>query len=186
MRIQRALGIARGAGGVADRGTRAFIELRPVELRLLHRDQCLVAIHIGNCIERRHVVRIGHADPGLDVRAVSGDLLDQRRESAIEKEHPVFRMVDDVNQLLEMQARIAGVYDQSTARHRIINLNVAVIVPSERRDRGARRQSQVEEGVRESFDARRALRKGVAKHRSVGFARNDLHLAVLRLGMLED
>ncbi len=48
MRIQRALGIARGAGGVADRGTRAFIELRPVKLLLLHRDQCLVTIHIGD------------------------------------------------------------------------------------------------------------------------------------------
>ena len=101
-------------------------------------------------------------------------LLDQRRESAIEEEHPVFGMIDDVNQLLEMQARIAGMDDQAAARHRIINLNVTVIVPGEGADRGARRQSQVGEGVGESFDARRALRKAVAKHRSVGFARNDL------------
>src|ERR1700730_4348381 len=131
MRIQHALWVSGRARGVADGGGGAFVEGRPRELLALRRDQGFVAVDIRNAIERRHYLRVAHAYPRPDIGAKFGNAGNQRREARIKKEYAVFRVVQDVDQLFEMQARIQGVDDQTAAGHGVINLDVPVIVPSE-------------------------------------------------------
>ena len=54
---------------------------------------------------------------------------DQRRKGDVEQNHFVFGVVDDVDELLGMQARIAGVHDHATARYSVISFKVTVVVP---------------------------------------------------------
>ena len=87
-------------------------------------------------------------------------LVDQRREGRVEEEHPVFGVIDDVNQLLEMQARIAGVHHHAAAGHRVVDLHVAMIVPGERcRPQRPPASPRSAQRVRELPDARGAIAK---------------------------
>ena len=156
MRIQRALRISRSARCVADGRGGSFVELGPREFLALRRDQCLVAIDVRNRFEHRHVFFIRHAYPRPDVGAILGDARDQRRKTRIEKKHLVLSVIHDVNQLIKVQAWIAGMNDQTAARDGIVDLDVAVVVPSQGCHCRSGRQAQIGERVGQLADSQRA------------------------------
>ena len=70
--------------------------------------------------------------------AVRRDALDERGKGAVEEQHAVFGVIHDVDQLLGMQSRVAGVDHQAAAGHGVINFEMPMIVPGKRRHRIAR------------------------------------------------
>ena len=72
-----------------------------------------------------------------------GNAFDQWRESGVKQHHFVFGVVDHVDQLLWVQARVAGVHDHAAARHGVIRFQVAVVVPGDRAHRAAGFQGHV-------------------------------------------
>ncbi len=85
-----------------------------------------------------------------------------------------------------MQPRIAGVDHQAAAGHREVGLEVAMVVPREGSDGIAWAQAELSERAGESSRSPGALGIGVPEQRSVRLARDDLHVAELRGGMLDD
>ena len=61
-----------------------------------------------------------------------GNALDQRRKGGVEQDCPVLSVVDDVDQLLRLQARVAGVHHHAAARDGVVGLQVAVVIPGNR------------------------------------------------------
>ena len=57
---------------------------------------------------------------------------DQWRKSDVKQNHFVFGVVDDVNKLLGMQARIARVHHHAATGHGVIGFKVTVVIPSNR------------------------------------------------------
>ena len=58
----------------------------------------------------------------------------KRQEGHVEEERLVFGVVGDVDDLVGMQARIERVQHGARARHRVVELDVAIAVPGQRRD----------------------------------------------------
>ena len=94
-------------------------------------------------------------------------------------------MIDDVDQLIGMQSRVAGVYHQAAAGHGVIGFEMPVVIPGKRRHGIARAQPQTLERMRELARARGAVRIGIAEQRPVRLARHDLHVAELGGGMFD-
>ena len=99
-----------------------------------------------------------------------GNAFDQGRKGGIEQDHAVFGVVDDVDELLRLQARVAGVHHHATARDGVIRLQVAVVVPGNRAHGVAACEAQPSQRVGQLARAHRAVGVGVAKQRAVGFA----------------
>ncbi len=186
MRIQSAARIPRGAGGVAQGGGGALIELRPLESFGATGDQVLVAAQSFGHPDRGHVRRLAQTDPGAHQGALRRELLDERRKAPIEEHHTVFGMIDDVDQLREMQPRIAGVQHHAAARHREISLEVPMRVAGNGADAAACFEAQGFERIRQASRAGRALCIGVSMEGPLRLARDDFHLAKLGGGMLDD
>ena len=97
---------------------------------------------MGHAFDGRGVGRIGQADPGAHVRAVRRNAFDQRCKGRIKQHHFVFGVVDDVNELLGLQARVAGVHDHAAARDPVIRFQMPVVVPGNGAHRIATHQTQ--------------------------------------------
>ena len=112
VRIQNALGIARGARGVAHRGCGVFVEALPFEITVAVRDPVLVGDRV---LQRglRHVRAIGQHDIALDARKLACDLFQHRHEGQVRDYGAVLRMVDDPADLVGEQARVDGVADRA-------------------------------------------------------------------------
>ncbi|GAC1665054.1 MAG: hypothetical protein NVS9B2_03550 [Steroidobacteraceae bacterium] len=98
------------------------------------------------------------------------DRLDQGSEARVEQHHAILGVIDDVYQLVRVQAGIAGVHQQAAARYRVVGFQMAVIVPGDGGGRGALLQVQAPQGVREFADAGGAFSIGVAKSGTVRLA----------------
>ena len=186
MRIERTLGISGGAGCVAQRRSGAFVEAWPVKNLACWGDQVLVVEDLRDALDGGSIGCIGQAHPVAYLGAVSGDALDDRRKACIEDHRFVFRVVDDVDQLLRVQTRVAGMHHHAAARYRVIGFQVPVVVPCDRGNRTPGCQAQASEGIGELFRAHRAFTGGVAKERSVGLTRDDLGVAVLSRRVFDD
>src|SRR5450631_1291279 len=131
-RVQRTFGISRGTRGIAECGSRAFIELRPQKLGALRPNEILVADNSICAAHAGHIFGIAQANPILHPRAMRRDALDQGRQGWIEQQSAIVRVIDDVDQLWGMQARIAGVHDHAAARYREIGFQMPMIVQGDR------------------------------------------------------
>ena len=67
-------------------------------------------------------------------RQLVGDLLQQRHESEIGEDDPVFGVVDDPDDLLGEQPRIEGVIDRADADDAVPGLEVPPGIPGQGRD----------------------------------------------------
>ena len=56
------------------------------------------------------------------------------RKRQVEEQHLVFGVVGDPHDLVRMQARVERVQHRARARHRVVQLHVAIAVPRQRRD----------------------------------------------------
>ena len=186
VRIERALGIAGGAGGVAQRRSGALIKAWPVKVVACRRDEVLVVEDVGDTLDGGSVGRVGEAHPVAHPGAMRCDAFDDRRKACVEDDGFVFGVVDDVDQLLRVQARIAGVHHHAAARYRVIGLEVAVVVPGDRGDRAAGGEAQASQCIGKLSCPHRALTGRVAKERAVGLTRNDFGVAVLSRRVFDD
>ena len=122
----------------------------------------------------------------LDFGAVRCNALDQWRKGAVKEHHLVFGVVDDVDQLLRMQARIAGVHYHAAARDGVIRFQMAVVVPRDRADRTALLQTGCGQRAGQLPGAHRAISVGVTKQGAVRLARDDFHITKLRRTVLQN
>ena len=133
MRIEHALRVAGGAGGVAEPGGGALVELLPAEVAVDLADPLLIwngVLELG-C---RHVGGVCQDDVALDGRQMVGDRFEQRHEGEIDHHEPVFRVIDDPGDLLREKTRVDGMIDCPDARDAVPGLEVAEAVPGKRRD----------------------------------------------------
>jgi len=99
MRIQHALGIARGSRRVAHRGRGIFVEGLPLEIAVGLRDPVLIGDRV---LQRglRHMRLVGEHDVAFDAWKLVGDLFQDRHKGDIGHYHAVFGMVDDPGDLI--------------------------------------------------------------------------------------
>ena len=180
MAVQHALGIAGGAGCVAQRGRGVLVELGPVEIVVLGGEQLFVAEQVRDR-NGRHVRAVGHRDPALDALACRSEPFDERRERQVEEAMAILGMIDDVSELVGKQARIDGVDHRARAGHRVIELEVAIAVPRERADAIARLHAQARQCAGEAARADVGGAIGVTVDRAFDGARHDLGVAVVAI-----
>ncbi len=110
VRQQDPFGVPRGARGVHQGSRRVFVERLPVKARVRVGDP----LFVGNGIAQ---ARIGHVravredNVSLDLRQAVGNTLEQPDETQVNEQHPVARLVDDVDDLIRKQPGI----------HRMVN-----------------------------------------------------------------
>ena len=95
----------------------------------------------------------------LDVRHLRSKLLQDRHERVVDEDHAIRGVVDDVDDLLGEQAHVERVQDRADARHRHVELEVALVVPRERADAIAGLDPEAPEDAREAVHARGDLRE---------------------------
>ena len=170
--------MAGGARGVAQRARRALVERRPVELGGVAGDEGLVggqrALHR---VRHRRVAR--HHHDALDAGDLALEHLQQRQQRRVDEQQPVRRVVDDVLELLREQPRVDRVHHGADARHRVVELEVAVVVPGQRGDAVARLHARGHERVGELPRAAEHLAPGAAVPRRVQRHRDDLDVRVV-------
>ena len=132
VRIDHALGIAGGARGVAHAGRGIFVKGFPVEVAVDVGDPLLVG-HGVLQRGRRHMRGVGQHHVCLDRFQLVGDFFQDRHEGEIDKDHTIFRMVDDPDDLLGEQPRIDGVIDGADAHDAVPGLEMPPAVPGQRR-----------------------------------------------------
>ena len=111
---------------------------------------------------------------------------DEGREGDVKQHHFVFGMVDDVDELLRMQTRVASVHHHAAARHGVIRFEVAVVVPSNRTHHTALFQIQSFECIGQFASALGAIGIGITKQRTMRFSRNHLLTTKLCSSVLQD
>ena len=181
--VEHALGIARGARGVAQRGSGVLVERRPFEVGRCLFDQVFVAQQMGQG-DGRHFAALAQRNKALD----RGQLVGNRRQligkAQIEEHIFIGRVVDDVADLLGKQPRVDGVRDRAHAGHGVIQFQMAVRVPGQRRDALAGLHAQTGQGIGQALGAMVHLAPAGAIHLGVGNVRDDFHLAMVRGRML--
>jgi hypothetical protein len=128
---------------------------------------------------------IGERDPTFDPFAQWGELLDERREREVEEDQTVFGVVDDVRKLLEKQPRIDRVDDGTRPGDAVVELEVAVTVPSERPHTIAGANAQAPQRAGEPPRSHMRIAVRVAVDRTFDRARDDLSIAVVAIGVTE-
>ncbi len=185
MGIEHALGIAGGAGGVAEPGGGALVEIGPNKVVVDLADPILVGDGVLE-LGRRHVGRVGEDDIALDRRQAIDDRLKQRHEGEIDEGDLVFCVIHDPGDLLGEQPRIDGVIDRPGAGDAVPAFEMAIAVPGEGRDAIAELHSLA---LQPFGDLERALPNSAVvggMHRPFDRARGDLLLWELDGGEIDD
>src|SRR3546814_18986108 len=91
MRIQGALGVAGGAGGVAQAASRVLVELRPLESGVIGSQP----VAINRQIARSGVGGLIEQHPLLHDGTLRPELLDQLRKLPVVDKHEILRIIDD-------------------------------------------------------------------------------------------
>ncbi len=130
--VEGALGRSGRARGVAQAAGRGLVEHRPVVLGRLTRDQAFIASDLEAGSWQMGIV--GQHEDALELRQLRRQALDQRQEHRVGEQIAVLGVVDDVGDLVREQARVDRVADGADARDAVVELEVPVIVPGERRD----------------------------------------------------
>ena len=178
--VQDAFGITRRARRVTERAGGPFVERGPVERVGVPVDERFV-IGQGARHGGRHRLRRRHHDRPFH----RGDLALQRRQRwqqrGIDEQQLVRGVIDDELELFREQPWIHGVQHGPHARNRVIQLEVAIVVPRQRRDAVARAHARSMQGIgqlarpAEDFAPRRAVPRIVEGDRD-DFARGEIAL----------
>ena len=185
MRIEHALRVSGRAGGVAEAGGGALVELLPGEIAVDLADPVLVGDGVLE-FGRRHVRAVGQNDVALDRRQPVGERLHQRHEGQVDEHDPVFGVVDDPGDLLGEQARIDGVIDRAGADDAVPGFEMAIAVPGERRDPIAELDPVALEPLGDLERALANLAIVGVMHRPFDRPRGDLLLRELDGGEIDD
>ena len=139
----------------------------------------------GRRRRRPRRARVVEHDHRLHARDAPGELLDQGQQVGVDEDHPVLGVVDDVGELVGREPGVEGVQHPPAARHAEVGLEVAVVVPRQRGDRGAALDAEVVEGPHELLGPAGEGAVVVAVDGAVGEAGDDLGVAVAAAGVGE-
>ena len=133
MAAQHALGIARRAGGVAERRGRAFVEARIGRDRLRRGDEIFVGDGAGRDVGREFV---GGTKRHAEEKSAAGlrDCVRQRFVFEVVEQSYILGVLRDERHLLRKETRVDGMANGADGRDREVGLHVLLIVPGERRD----------------------------------------------------
>ena len=79
-------------------------------------------MQMRDALEGGGVGRVAQTHPSHHPGTLGGNGFDDGRKACIKQDHPVFGVVDDVDQLIGVQSGIAGVHHHATAGHGVIGL----------------------------------------------------------------
>ena len=178
MTVEHALGIARGAGGVAERGGGPLVEDGPVVVSAFAREQGLVAGGAGKG-GGRHVRLVRHDDVALDRRQAVGDALREFDEGEVEEQHPILGVVDDVDDLIGEQPRVHRMKHGAGPRDAVEEFQMPVSVPRQRADPVAAPDSKPAQEIGEPPGALLACAVAIAVDRALDGARDHRAVAVI-------
>ena len=113
-------------------------------------------------------------NPTLHVGALRMNTRHNRHESRIKKDKGVFGMPYHPRNLCRIQARVNGMHHSANTRYRIVNFNMAIIIPCNGCNPIARLNASLEQCIRQLFHSHRALRPAVSVLATIGLARINL------------
>ena len=161
VRVDRALGVAGGPGRVAGGRRRPLVECGPAELGRLAGHQRLVVQQLAQLVLRDRAAVV--EDDDLAHRGdLARDLVEQRDQRPVHEEHAVVSVPDRELQLVGEEAQVQRVEDRPHAGDRVVELEVSVVVPGERRNPVARLHPEAAEHVGDLADPRREVAVGVS------------------------
>ena len=182
--VHHPLRIAGRAGRVAQRRGGVLVEERPLVIGRRLRHEVFVAER-RKAVDRRHRLRLAQRDPAAHQRQPRLELLDQRREDRIEADDGVFGVMHDVLDLVREEPRVDGMQHPPRAGHSVIEFEVAIAVPRERRDAIAAAEAERVERVRDPLRAGRDLRVIRTMKCAFRIAGDDLASAVPGRGIID-
>ena len=91
--------------------------------------QVFVAMKIGQAVCLRHMGSIGQCHIGLDALVALSECLHLCQEAQVKKQSLIIRVIRDVGHLIGVQARIERVQHGPRARHRVVQLEMPMVVP---------------------------------------------------------
>ena len=185
MRVDDALRVAGGAGGVAQAGGRVLVEGRPAEILVRLGEPFLVGRRIAQA-RRRHVGGVGQDDEPLDGGKARRQLLDERHEGQVEEQQPVLGVVHDVDDLVLEEPRIDRVVDRADAGDAVPGLEMPPGVPGQRRDAVAEADAVHLQALGEAQGARADLGIIGPVNRTFDRSRHDGTPGVLRGRVIDD
>ncbi len=185
MRIEHALGIAGGAGSVAEAGGGVLLEFGPAEVAVDLGQPFFVGHGVGE-LRRRHMRGVGQHDVTLDRRQLRRQPLEQGDESEVDEHQPILGVVHDPADLVGKQPRIDGVIDRAEPRNAVPRLEVAVVVPGERRHAVAELDSVAREPLRDLQRAAAQIAIVGAMDRAFDKPADDLAARMLDGGEIDD
>ena len=101
------------------------------------------------------------------------DLFPQRQQHLVDEHGAVVRVVDDVGELVGVEAEVERVEHAAHQRDAEVGFEVRTVVPAERRDAVAGLDAESMQRAGEAPRADREVGVGVAMDRLVGSARHD-------------
>ena len=123
---------------------------------------------------------VGHEHDLLNARDLPGQGFQQADERLIHEEDLVLRVVDDEFQVLGEKAQVQGVQDGAHAGHRVIELQMAVVVEGQRGHPVPGLDPEALERARQAVDARHEVRVRHPMDALLAFG-HDLGLSVQAL-----
>ena len=90
-------------------------------------------------------------------------LLPERQQAFVDEHGAVVGVVDDVGELVGVEAEVEGVEDAAHERDAEVGLEVRAVVPAERGDAIARPDAEIEQGAGEAAGADGEVAVGVAR-----------------------
>src|SRR5262245_15066746 len=110
MTVEGAFWLPGGPRGIAKGRSRPLVQFWPLEVIILGGDELFIDRQAGEPI-RGFDAPIGQQYNPAFSRQLRGEPLDQRKKTRFDKEQPISRVVDDVNDLFLEQPRVDRVAD---------------------------------------------------------------------------
>jgi hypothetical protein len=178
--VEHALGFAGGARGVAERAGSLLVELRPVEVVALGRDQIVVE----RDRRKRGLGAAEQNDPHV-LGQLRPQPLDQRDEAGFEEKQPVGGVIEDVDDLFVGQHRVDRVADPADPGNPVVELEVAVGVPGHCRDAVAGFDAEPQQRLGDAPRAPLRFGIGIAMDRAFERAADDFGVGVIARRVLD-
>ncbi len=187
MGVEHTLGAACGARGIAKPCRRLLAEPAPGRRDAVRLEQGLMGPHLGPVVLQAVWRPFAVQENDMFERgAKRRQFRQQGRQIGGHGERAVLRLVDHGREMGCGEAWVEGMADQPRAHGRIIDLQMALGVPSQGGDPVAKTQAQGGQGARQAIAAR--PERGIAKapHNLPGLRRDDLAISRPLGGMVEE
>ena len=183
--VEHPLGIARGAGGVAEARRLPLVQFRPVEVRRTGPDQLFVDQGVGRRILWQ-MRAVGHRHPGADRRHPRGELGHLAGEADIEEQHAVLGVIGHPDDLVVGKPGIDGVQDRADPGDREIELEVPVRRPRQRRHPVARLHPHGHQAIGHPPGAGERVGIAIAMDRPLDGAVHHRPVGMVERGIFQD